>query len=391
MSTYICPRCNYSTARKSNLKNHITRKRLCKPINRDVSVKDIAKSYGIDISSTENSSVTQNVTIKNAVTVTRNHTTNNDTPPKTDNLNKNVTHRYECGYCNKSFATRQGRYRHKKTCIHVKHVKKKTYTQKDIDKIKQDVKDKAHKEIEKKADIIADKRAQKMVLALVDKLIPNQTNSNNTNNTNNNNSNNTQNNNTLINNNNSNNLKINNYGKEVTNYISDDQLKIMFVDPRNTVIQHIKDTHYHLLHPENFNAKITNYKSKHMKIYEDNSWIVVNKKATICSMYNRHEKIMNNEFERLKSELPDEVRNGYNKYKTTAHSSFHTYNQRLIDTEAVIITGTQQQKNIDVLRRDEVLRLAKEQGKSPSDIFAEHIIAQERDSIIEADRLNKHL
>ena len=95
--------------------------------------------------------------------------------------------------------------------------------------------------------------------------------------------------------------------------------------------------------------------------------------------------------ERLKYELPDEVRNGYNKYKTTAHSSFHTYNQRLIDTEAVIITGTQQQKNIDVLRRDEVLRLAKEQGKSPSEIFAEHIIAQERDSIIEADRLNKHL
>ena len=375
MSSYICPRCNYSTARKSNLKNHITRKRLCKPVNRDVPVKDIAKSYGIDISSTENSSVTQNVSKDKYQLVSI-------------SKSKGII---KCNACSKQFTSINNCYRHQKH--YCKFKKEKVLITKDeIEKYKKDVKDEANKEIDKKADIIADKRAQEMVLALVDKLIPNQTNSNNTNNNNNNNNtHNTHNIQNNIQNNNSNNLKINNYGKEVTNYISDDQLKIMFVDPRNTVIQHIKDTHYHLLHPENFNAKITNYKSKHMKIYEDNGWIVVNKKATICSMYNRHEKIMNNEFERLKSELSDEVRNGYNEYKTTAHSSFHTYNQRLIDTEAVIITGTQQQKNIDVLRREEVLRLAKEQGKTPSDIFAEHIIAQERDNIIEAERLNKHL
>ena len=123
---------------------------------------------------------------------------------------------------------------------------------------------------------MADERAQKMVLHLVDKLIPNQT-TNKTTNTNCNN--NTQNNNTLINNNQH--LKINNFGEEKTKYITDARLKIMFVDPRNTVIQHIKDTHYHLLHPENFNAKITNYKSKYMKVYEDNEWVTVNKQKTI--------------------------------------------------------------------------------------------------------------
>ena len=40
----------------------------------------------------------------------------------------------------------------------------------------------------------------------------------------------------------------------------------MFVDPRNVIVQHIKDTYYHVLHPENFNAKITNCKSKHTHI-----------------------------------------------------------------------------------------------------------------------------
>ena len=114
-------------------------------------------------------------------------------------------------------------------------------------------------------------------------------NSNNINNTNN-----IQNINNICNNNSNNtqHLKINNFGKENTNYITDAQLKIMFVDPRNVIVQHIKDTYYHVLHPENFNAKITNCKSKHMHIYKDNDWEKVNKQLTICSMYNKHEKII---------------------------------------------------------------------------------------------------
>ena len=43
-------------------------------------------------------------------------------------------------------------------------------------------------------------------------------------------------------------------------------------------VQHIKDTYYHVLHPENFNAKITNCKSK-MHIYKDCDWEKVNKKT----------------------------------------------------------------------------------------------------------------
>ena len=383
MSTYICPRCNYSTSRKSNMKNHITRKKLCKAVNKDIPIKYIAESYGIVIPSTDIQGVTLNVTLNDRVTVTRNHITKSSNPPISDKTEKNVTLRHQCEYCNKSFATRQGKYRHKKYCKDIysqNQPTKKIYTQKELEIEIRKKEDKIKKEVEEKADILADKRAQKLVLCLVDKLMPNQT-------THNTNSHNiiTQNNQT----NNNQQVKINNFGKENTKYISDARLKIMFVDPRNTVIQHIKDTHYHLLHPENFNAKITNYKSKHMKVYEDNGWITVNKKATICSMYNTHERIMNNEFERLKSELPDKVRDNYNEYKQTAHSNYHTYQQRLIDTEAVIITGTQQQKNIDLLRKEEVLRLAREQNKTPSEIFAEHMpdIFAEREKLLDAQGL----
>ena len=349
MTKFICPRCHLNTHIKTHFKRHLSRKKICKARYEDIPIKDILESYGIEFSSTEINTVPN--TQYHLVSQNKYHSVSKS---KSQSITK-------CKHCNKKFTTINNCYRHQKHHCKFRdrdRDKKVLITQDEIERIK--------KEAENKAKLMADEIAQELVLSFANKLIPSQTtNSHNTN------SHNTQNNNIQNNIQNNNNLKINNFGKENTKYISDERLKIMFVDPRNTVIQHIKDTHYHLLHPENFNAKITNYKSKHMKIYEDNGWVTVNKKATICSMYSTHERIMNNEFERLKSELPDIVRNNYTEYKQTAHSNYHTYQQRLIDTEAVIITGTQQQKNIDLLRKEEVLRLAKEQNKTPSEIFAE--------------------
>jgi hypothetical protein len=242
-------------------------------------------------------------------------------------------------------------------------------------KLKQQIEE-IKKEVEEKYEVIADKKAQKMVLCLVDKLVPNQTtNSHNTNNSHNNI---VQNNNIQ---NNNNNLKINNFGEEKTKYITDSKLKIMFVDPRNVIVQHIKDTYYHVLHPENFNAKITNCKSKHMHILKENKWEKVNKQLTICSMYNKHEKIIESEFERLKPELTETVRDNYKDYKQSTLHSFNTFKHRMVDIEAVIINGTKEHTQVDLLSEKEVARLAKEQGKTPGEIFAEHMpdIFAERD------------
>ena len=57
----------------------------------------------------------------------------------------------------------------------------------------------------------------------------------------------------------------------------------------------------------------------------------------------------------------------------------------MVDIEAVIINGTKQHKQIDLLSEKEVARLAKEQGKTPGEIFAEHMpdIFAERDGLID--------
>jgi hypothetical protein len=387
MPTYLCPRCEFNTSQRANFKRHLTRKHPCYVSNKDITIKSIADSYGIDISSTENKIVSQKV----SQTKYQLHSISES---------QRITN---CKYCNKPFTSANNCYRHQKHyCKYKKN--ELIITQDEIQKIKQDADKKAElnknekvklkmreaelkikeaelkiKEVEEKYEVLADKKAQKMVLSLVDKLMPNQTtNSHNTNTNTNSHNTNTQNN-TLINNNN--NLKINNFGKEKTKYITDANLKIMFVDPRNVIVQHIKDTYYHVLHPENFNAKITNCKSKHMHILKENKWEKVNKQLTICSMYNKHEKIIESEFERLKPELTETVRDNYKDYKQSTLHSFNTFKHRMVDIEAVIINGTKEHKQIDLLSEKEVARLAKEQNKTPGEIFAEHMpdIFAERD------------
>lgn len=46
---YVCPRCNYSTNRKSNFKNHLARKKICDSVIRNVSINSIAKTYNIEL------------------------------------------------------------------------------------------------------------------------------------------------------------------------------------------------------------------------------------------------------------------------------------------------------------------------------------------------------
>ena len=381
MSSYICSRCGFETTRKLNFKRHLFRKRPCEPINSDITIKSIAESYGIEFSPTENKT-----------TIISNNFSNTNNLQKHTNYSAqtHTNNSTQCKYCKKKFNSTNSCYRHQKH--YCKYKKKEiTISQDEIEKIKKDADKMAElkiKEVEQKlkeakketeqkikevkqtvdeqVEVLADKRAQKMVLSLVDKLIPNQTTNTNSHNTTI-----TQNNQT--NNNNNQQVKINNFGEEKTKYITDSKLKIMFVDPRNAVIQHIKDTHYHVLHPENYNAKITNCKSKHMHIFRENEWTKVNKQLTICSMYNKHEKIIESEFERLKPQLTDKVRDNYNEYKQSTLHCFNTFKQRMVDTEAIIINGTRRHKKIDLLSKEEVARLAKEENKTPGEIFAEHM------------------
>ena len=354
MPTYICPRCNFSTKLIANFRRHLMRKYTCEPVYEDVPISYIANSYDIKLSSTEKRNSIKKGIIKKYQSSSYSKSYSNS---QTNN---------RCKYCNKSFSTANNCYRHQKHYCKLKtNDNVKLFTQDEIDKIKLEAEKQAEKKAEEKTNALADKKAQEIVLSVIHKLVPNQNNCNNT-------QNNTQNNNTQINNNHQK-VKINNYGEENINYITDDHYKILFVDPRNSVIQHIKDTHYHILHPENYNVRITNKKSQHMQIYKDDNWETVNKYTTVCSMLQKHTNVVDNAYERLKPELNDKIKNKYDAYRESTKNCYFTYRQRVVDAQAVIITGTDNQKKIDYLRKEEVARMAKKQNKSPLQIFIENV------------------
>lgn len=78
MDAFTCPRCGHSTCDKSNFVRHLNRKILCKPSVADVSLQELKDKFTYE------------------------------------KVYKDET--YDCDQCGKRFNSRQGRYKHMKTC-----------------------------------------------------------------------------------------------------------------------------------------------------------------------------------------------------------------------------------------------------------------------------------
>ena len=57
MVEYLCHRCGYIAGQRINLKHHLNRKKMCRPILADISIEDIKKHYDLEIKKND-----QNVT-----------------------------------------------------------------------------------------------------------------------------------------------------------------------------------------------------------------------------------------------------------------------------------------------------------------------------------------
>ena len=246
MVYYECQRCGYNTTLKGNIKHHLNRKNVCKPILSDISIYDMKNIYNLNLNKKPK---------------------NNPHNPKIKNIEPK-NNPFMCSYCNKIFSRNWHLSRHLTSC-----------------KIKKIELNKQNNEI----NLL--KLQQKKLEETVEKLLIECSNkSNNTINSNNINSNNTI----------HNTININNYGEEDTKYITKEYIVNLLANkPFKAIPEMIKHTHFNKEHPENQNIKITNKKEPYVKIMKNNKWLYQDRKNIITDLIDKqHLKISDESVEK---------------------------------------------------------------------------------------------
>ena len=241
MVQHICNRCGYTTNRKQNLRSHLLRKNLCKPLMNEIDRYELLVSNGFEEESKMYEKIHNCKPIVNPIV-----------NPNGITISSNI-----CDYCNKKFSTRQGKYKHQKFyCKSKKEQESQNHLMEEILK--------RLKELEKE-----NKEKDKLIYKL---LKNNKSNLNKG----------------IINNANqqinNNNLTINNFGSENIDYITEKVFYKLLNTPSHAIPKLIELKHFDPKHPENHNVKVTNLHDKYAKIYKDKKWLTKNKKEVIDDM-----------------------------------------------------------------------------------------------------------
>lgn len=184
----------------------------------------------------------------------------------------------ECNFCNKTFSSKHNLIRHiEKSCLSKKDMINKR------DKINND-----------KEKIIKDKIAEQLTEQLTNKINELQKSIDNIKNkeiiTTQNITNNIQNN--LI-------VNINSFGEETLDHITLQDYKKYFNSFFKGFVSFIEKVHFDENTPENHNLCITNMKSKYIRVYENNDWILKEKNDIIDDLVTNKFNLLTNKYEEL--------------------------------------------------------------------------------------------
>jgi len=111
-----------------------------------------------------------------------------------------------------------------------------------------------------------------------------------------------------------NNVNINllNYNDTDTSHLTDSDYEKCIKQVYNCVMKMIERVHFNPEKPENMNVYISNIKSKHIMMYKDNKWILVNKEE-LESIYQDKERLIENWMEENENKDPQLIEK-FNKY-----------------------------------------------------------------------------
>ena len=284
MPKYSCPRCGYNSHIKTYLQKHFMRKKICKPILKDLPLNESFKEclgYDIEYDLKPNNIGTQKVeTVLTGSGFHKNESNfqENESKKKNEsNFQKNFQEneskkkikskkKYECDYCKKQFSTNSNMCKHMKKC-------KNKHLVKEVEEVVGPSSEMILKlELAAEREKVATER--KKVAELTKQVEMLKLNNSKTN---------TIQGNVVINN--ICNISLNAFGKEDTKYITNSLIeKLNSIGPFSSVPKLLKELHFNSDHKENHNIYIPNKKQGYAKIYDGENWILTKKKDAIEDM-----------------------------------------------------------------------------------------------------------
>ena len=115
-----------------------------------------------------------------------------------------------------------------------------------------------------------------------------------------------------------NNIQINGFGHEDTSYITNKMLDKLVVYPGSMIPKLLALTHFHKDHPENKNLKITNLRSKYLKVFSKGKWILYEKDDIIDNIiYNKYDILEEHFDEKCKHKMPGYQQERFDNYRNS--------------------------------------------------------------------------
>ena len=331
MPDFLCPRCNYTTNKRTNIVNHYNRKRPCKTIYNEISLNVLKLNVNSFIKYTViNTILNDSKTIPyipKSLNLTKNDSKTIPYIPKSLNLkkNENKQDKYICKYCDKIYSNIGNLNKHYKKCK-----LKVELCVKDI-------------ELQKYKEEWSEER--KELLNHINKLIDKTgTTINNVNNINNQIQNNFNDTHTQIENETLKQpIKLRDFGDENMEHITHDFCKELLKEPYSGPNKLVRAIHFNPNYIENSNVQATNRKSNITAVVRNGKWEYMNKRTLLNREYIKTNKILDDCFDKEKNNLSVKCRELYEHFKI-ARNDLHQYNNTLCNIFIEILNGTNEIK-----------------------------------------------
>lgn len=309
MTDIVCIRCGYKTTLKANLKRHLLKKKTCKPIYTNISIKECLnqltnkRKYKKELHQLNKNKEVGEIEYFSNTKVTQNEYSSNTKVTQNEYSSNTDTIIYKCEFCETTFNKKNSYYRHKKH-----------YCKQDPSYIKGEFSIKMAETMRADKELIVELKRE--IGKLLEK-VGNVTNITN------------------------NNLIINVHGNEDLSYLTDRYLNDLLKIPFGAIPCLLQNIHFHPKHPENRNVKITNKKLGYASVWVGNKWCIKDKKEIIDNMVEKGFNILDNKYCMDSNLLESKKKKNYINFQTKYENGEKSLLKELKkDIELLVINNT---------------------------------------------------